>query len=219
MSDKGVAEMEDRRMILLEGNIGAGKSTLGRTLAESGLFAFIEEPVAIWQKGFAANLLDAFYSDMKRWAFTFQITAFVTRAKTWKEVLALTNHSRVVLERSIFTDRYVFAKNSHQLGGMTDVEWEVYCGLWDFLVSNYCVEPDCILYYRTPAETCVGRMKTRGRTEESAVSLEYLRSLEALHDEWLLHHPRAITLDGSRIWRAEEVWELMSPYLPDECGN
>ena len=42
MSDKEVAEMEDRKMILLEGNIGAGKSTLGRTLAESGLFAFIE---------------------------------------------------------------------------------------------------------------------------------------------------------------------------------
>jgi deoxyadenosine/deoxycytidine kinase len=131
--------MEDRTMILLEGNIGAGKSTMGRTLKASGLFDFIEEPVEAWQEGFAANLLDAFYSDMKRWAFTFQITAFITRAKTWKEVLARTNHSRVVLERSIFTDRYVFATNSHRLGGMTDAEWQVYCGLWEFLVSNYCV--------------------------------------------------------------------------------
>jgi deoxyadenosine/deoxycytidine kinase len=212
--EKTVA-MEDRRMILLEGNIGAGKSTLGRTLAESGLFAFIEEPVEVWQKGFAANLLDAFYADMKRWAFTFQITAFVTRAKTWKEVLALTDHSRVVLERSIFTDRYVFAANSHQLGGMSDVEWQVYCGLWDFLVSNYCVEPDCILYYRTPAEVCVERMKSRGRSEEAGVSLEYLRQLEALHDQWLLEHPRAVTLDGSRAWTAREVWDLMARFVAE----
>lgn len=205
--------MEGRRMILLEGNIGAGKSTVGNTLKESGLFEFIEEPVEAWQTGFAANLLDMFYRDMKRWAFTFQITAFITRAKTWQEVLALTDHSRVVLERSIFTDRFVFATNSYRIGGMTDVEWEVYCGLWEFLVSNYCVEPDCILYYRTPAEVCLERMKVRGRHEETGVTVEYLKQLEALHDEWLLEHPRAITLDGTRRWSADEVWELARPYL------
>jgi deoxyadenosine/deoxycytidine kinase len=205
--------MEGRRMILLEGNIGAGKSTVGNTLKESGLFDFIEEPVEAWQTGFAANLLDMFYRDMKRWAFTFQITAFITRAKTWQEVLALTDHSRVVLERSIFTDRFVFATNSYRIGGMTDVEWQVYCGLWEFLVSNYCVEPDCILYYRTPAEVCLERMKVRGRHEETGVTVEYLKQLEALHDEWLLEHPRAITLDGTRRWSADEVWELARPYL------
>jgi deoxyadenosine/deoxycytidine kinase len=212
-TDKEVTGMEDRKMILLEGNIGAGKSTVGRALKESGLFDFIEEPVEAWQEGFAGNLLDAFYSDMQRWAFTFQITAFVTRAKTWQEVLALTNHSRVVLERSIFTDRYVFAINSHRLGGMSDLEWEVYCGLWDFLTSNYCVEPDCILYYRTPAEVCLERMKLRARYEESGVSLEYLRQLETLHDEWLLQHPHAVVLDGTRAWTADEVWDLSKSHI------
>jgi len=212
-TDKEVTGMEDRRMILLEGNIGAGKSTVGRTLKESGLFDFIEEPVEAWQDGFASNLLDAFYSDMERWAFTFQITAFVTRAKTWQEVLALTNHRRVVLERSIFTDRYVFASNSHHLGGMSDVEWQVYCGLWDFLASNYCVEPDCILYYRTPAEVCLERVRVRARHEESSLSLEYLRQLEALHDQWLLEHPNAVVLDGTRTWSAEEVWQLAMPHI------
>jgi deoxyadenosine/deoxycytidine kinase len=210
--EKAIA-MEDRKMILLEGNIGAGKSTMGRILKASGLFDFIEEPVEAWQEGFAANLLDAFYRDMKRWAFTFQITAFVTRAKTWQEVLAFTDHSRVVLERSIFTDRYVFAANSYRLGGMTETEWQVYCRLWDFLASNYCVEPDCILYYRTPAEICAERMKARGRSEESGVSLEYLLQLEALHDQWLLENPVAVLLDGTRSWTAEEVWELMKPHL------
>jgi len=99
-----------RTMILFEGNIAAGKSTVGRRLAESGLFDFIEEPVGSWQKDFAANLLELFYKDPKRWSFTFQLAAFTTRAKTWTEVLAMTDHQNVVLERSIYCDRYVFAR-------------------------------------------------------------------------------------------------------------
>ena len=116
------AYVEDRKMILLEGNIGAGKSTVGSMLKTSGLFDFIEEPVDRWQTGFASNLLEAFYHDMARWSFTFQILAFITRAKTWQEVLARTNHSRVVLERSIFTDRHVFATSMHRIGAMSETE-------------------------------------------------------------------------------------------------
>ncbi len=205
--------MEDRKVILLEGNIAAGKSTVGRALKESAMFDFIEEPVDAWQSGFASNLLEAFYRDMKRWAFTFQTMAFLTRAKTWQEGLALTNHSRVVLERSLLTDRYVFATNAYRLGAMSEVEWQVYCALWDLVVSNFDVEPDCILYYRTPAEVCQERITVRGREEESEIPLEYLRQLEALHDEWLLEHPRAVILDGTRQWRADEVSNLARPHL------
>jgi deoxyadenosine/deoxycytidine kinase len=201
-------------MILLEGNIGAGKSTVGQMLKASGHFDFIEEPVSSWQSGFAANLLALFYQDMQRWSFTFQILAFITRAKTWKEVLALTSHSRVVLERSIFTDRHVFATNMHEIGAMTETEWQVYCGLWDFLVSNYCVEPDAIVYLRTPAELCLQRIAARRRSEESGIQLTYLQQLEALHDRWLLEHPRAVVLDGSRHWTTAEILEATEPL----CG-
>jgi deoxyadenosine/deoxycytidine kinase len=206
--------MEDRKMILLEGNIGAGKSTVGQMLKASGRFDFIEEPVNTWQSGFASNLLDLFYHDMERWSFAFQILAFITRAKTWKEVLARTSHSRVVLERSIFTDRHVFATNMHQMGMMTDTEWQVYCGLWEFLVSNYCVTPDAILYLRTPAKVCLERIAVRKRAEEGAIQIEYLEQLEALHDGWLLEHPRAVILDGGRQWTPEEILEATRPL----CG-
>jgi deoxyadenosine/deoxycytidine kinase len=203
--------MEGRKVILLEGNIGAGKSTVGRMLKASGAFDFIEEPVSTWQSGFASNLLEAFYRDMHRWSFTFQILAFITRAKTWQEVLALTDHSRVVLERSVFTDRQVFATNMHRIGAMTETEWQVYCGLWDFLVSNYCVQPDCILYLRTPAEECLERIRIRDRGEESGITLEYLRQLEALHDQWLLNDPQATVLDGTKRWTADEIAVITEP--------
>jgi len=166
-----------RTMILFEGNIAAGKSTVGRRLAESGLFDFIEEPVGSWQKDFAANLLELFYKDPKRWSFTFQLAAFTTRAKTWTEVLAMTDHQNVVLERSIYCDRYVFA--------------------------------DKIVYLRTPAEVCHERIVKRGRKEETKIPLDYLRSLEELHDEWLIDNPKSIVIDGCKQWGAEEIFKLL----------
>ena len=196
-------------MILFEGNIAAGKSTVGRRLHESGLFGFIEEPVGAWQMDFAANLLGMFYEDPKRWAFTFQLAAFTTRAKTWSEVLGMIDHSTVVLERSIYCDRYVFAKNCYQSGLMSESEWQIYCRMWDWLQSNWCTDPDKIVYLRTPAEVCHERIEERGRNEENKIPIEYLRDLEVLHDEWLLDNPLAVVVDGCKQWQAQDVYELL----------
>lgn len=199
----------ERTVIMLEGNIAAGKSTVGQTLKRSGMFDFIEEPVSMWREEYASNLLEKMYSDMERWAFTFQIMAFVMRVKTWQEILSRTDHDRVILERSVFTDRYVFAANLHRLGAISDVEWEVYRGLWEFLVSNYCVEPDYILYLRTPTDVCLERIEARGREEEKAITPEYLGQLEKLHDQWLLDNPKALVLDGTKWWTADEAMKAM----------
>lgn len=204
---------DERRMILLEGNIGAGKTTVGREMARSGAFGFIEEPTTAWREGFASNMLELFYADPHRWAFTFQVCAFSTRAKTWSEVLARTDHSRVVLERSIFCDRYVFAENCYRTSLMSLTEYQLYCGMWEFLVSNYCVQPNVILYLRTPAEECMQRIRSRGRTEETGITLEYLLQLEGLHDEWLLQEPSAVALDGDRRWTAQEIMAKIEPLL------
>ena len=198
-------------MILLEGNIGAGKSTLGKELNESGLYGFIEEPVSAWQNEFDENILDLFYSDQRRWGFTFQLAAFTTRAKTWDEVLTLTDHKNVILERSIYCDRFVFAKNCFQQGLITKTEWQLYCKLWDWLEDNWCQRPDQIIYLRTPSEVCMERIVERGRGEEATITLDYLRSLENLHDEWLLNNPDVVVLNGLKKWTAKEIGEFIVP--------
>ena len=170
---------------------------------------FVEEPVDEWKNGFASNMLDVFYHDMNRWAFTFQLVTFITRKKTWKEILSLSNHPKVILERSIFTDRHVFAPNLHHLGVINDDEWQVYCRLWDFVAGNNDIEPDCILYLRTPAEVCLERIRKRGRGEETGIMLDYLQQLERLHDEWLQDRSRAILLDGTKRWTAREVMQII----------
>ncbi|MCP4541072.1 MAG: deoxynucleoside kinase [Chloroflexi bacterium] len=198
---------DNKLMVLLEGNIGAGKTTLGKVIAASDEFGFIEEPTTAWRENYESNMLDHLYNDIARWAFTFQICTFITRAKTWPEVLAHTEHHKVVLERSIFCDRFVFVENFYRTGLMSLTERQLYHGLWNFLVSNYCDQPDLILYLRTPAEVCLQRIKDRGRVEESGIELEYLLQLEKLHDEWLLDggDSRVVVLDGERRWSTPEI--------------
>ncbi len=75
------------------------------------------------------------------------------------------------------------------------------------MVSNYCDQPDLILYLRTPAEVCLQRIRDRGRVEESGIELEYLLQIEKLHDEWLLDggDSRVVVLDGERRWSTPEI--------------
>jgi deoxyadenosine/deoxycytidine kinase len=204
----------NRTMILLEGNIGAGKTSLGHVLKESGSFEFLEEPVERWRQGFANNLFEMFYSDMQRWSFTFQIMAFITRAKTWGEILEHVDAEQVILERSIHTDRNVFAKNLYQVGAMNESEWALYQHLWEFLAMNYTEKPDKIIYLRTPAEVCQERIRMRGRQEEQQIPLDYLKRLEDLHDEWLLEHPDAIVLDGTQRWDGPAIQKQVNEVLP-----
>lgn len=191
-------------LVLLEGNIAAGKTTLGERLAASEHFVFFPEPLAQWQTGYAANLLARFYTDTPRWAFTMQIGAFVTRANT----LALRQPDvNSVFERSIYCDRHVFAKNLYEQGLLDDTEWAVYVQFWDYAAAAV-PRPDAILYLRTPAGECHRRLQVRARAEETAVSLDYLRQLEAQHDAWLLDpapEQPVVVLDGLRAWEADDV--------------
>ena len=121
----------------------------------------------------------------------------------------MTDHRNVVLERSIYCDRYVFAKNCYQSGLMKKTEWQLYCRLWDWLESNWCTEPDKIVYLRTPAEVCLERIESRGRSEESTIPIGYLRDLEVLHDEWLIDNPEVIVIDGQKQWTARKFYDVL----------
>lgn len=183
-------------LISLQGNIAAGKTTLLDALATTRQFGIIREPVELWQNSFPDNLLELFYRDPSRWAFTFQIGAFITRAKTLREIIARTNHTCNIQERSIACDKQVFAELTHRLGTMTDTEYELYSGLWNFLTENYCIKPNLIIYLRTPATICHKRIQQRGRPEEANISLNYLLNLEQAHDEWLHYQPNVTWLRG-----------------------
>ena len=188
--------MREQRLFTIEGNVGASKTTTCKAIEATGRAGVIYEPVAGWKERYEENILDLFYNDPSRYAFTFQLAAFSLRSKTWREVLALTDHSTVFLDRSIFSDRYIFAQSLYEQGIMSATEFQIYSENWDFLVSQYCVKPEKFIYIRTPAEVCLERVRTRGRKEEESVTLEYLQQLEKRHDEWLQNNNDCVILSG-----------------------
>ncbi len=173
---------------IVEGNIGAGKSTFLAMMRDNLKVHVVFEPHEKWQNvGGADNLLEKFYNDTQRWAYTFQTYAFITRILEQEAHAYHYSQSPHILERSVFSDRYCFAKNTFEQGLMSALEWKLYQEWFAWLVEKYVHQPDGFIYLRTTPEVCYQRLLKRGRHEEVAVSLEYLTQLHNKHEDWLIH--------------------------------
>jgi len=176
-----------KKHLIIEGNIGAGKSTFLKIISSYLAIEPVFEPHQKWQKvGGDQNLLDAFYKDIKRWAYTFQSYAFVTRVLELEQAEKNSGASSLVLERSVYSDRYCFAKNCYEMGLMSSLEWELYQEWFAWLVEGYTKKPDGFIYLQTDPGICHQRLKQRKRSEETEVSLDYLTKLHTKHENWLI---------------------------------
>ncbi|RVW41396.1 Deoxycytidine kinase [Vitis vinifera] len=131
------------------------------------------------------NILDAFYAEPQRYAYTFQNYVFVTRVMQERESSGGVKPLRL-MERSVFSDRMVFVRAVHEANWMNEMEISIYDSWFDPVVS--CLPgliPDGFIYLRATPDTCHKRMKLRKRNEEGGVSLEYLRDLHEKHESWL----------------------------------
>ena len=178
---------EHQKVFILEGNIGAGKSTFLSLIKEALPVQIVYEPVAKWQNvGAGENVLEKFYQDTKRWAYTFQSYAFITRIIEQKEYAKVNNFGVQVLERSVYSDRYCFAKNCYEMGMMSPLEWSLYQQWFEWLVGNYMACPTGFIYLQTDPSICYERLTKRARSEEIGVSFDYLRLLHEKHEAWLI---------------------------------
>ena len=176
-------------VLAVEGNIGAGKSTFLRLVGQYMQAHLVFEPHTRWQDVQGENLLDYFYKDPQRWAYAFQTYAFVTRVLSQEQgARDCAGKPLQILERSVFSDRYCFAKNCYELGFMNNLEWKLYQEWFAWLVDGYTVIPDAFIYMRTDPVVCHQRLVKRRRSEEATVSLEYLNLLHIKHEDWLVHH-------------------------------
>ncbi len=177
----------DQKSFILEGNIGAGKSTFLSLIEQELPVQVVYEPHTKWQDvGDGDNLLEKFYADTPRWAYTFQSYAFITRIIEQMEKAKRNEHGIQVLERSVYSDRYCFAKNCFELGTMSALEWKLYQEWFEWLIVNYAPKPTGFIYLKTEPEVCYARLTKRAREEEVGVSLDYLKSLHEKHEAWLL---------------------------------
>lgn len=185
-------------IISIDGNIGAGKSTfLNQLKKQFPKFHYVDEPVDTWTKFVnedGENLLEVFYKDRKRWSYTFQNCAFLTRVraitkaiKDWKQTCisnpSEAEHNIFITERSVATDFNVFAKMLHQDGSLNKMEWDMYRNWYHFLFTDCRIAG--ILYITCSSEKCAERINIRNRQGEDGIPLEYLESLHKAHEDWI----------------------------------
>ncbi|XP_050212370.1 uncharacterized protein LOC126663294 [Mercurialis annua] len=183
---------KDRITFCVEGNISVGKTTflqriVSDTIELRDLVEVVPEPVDKWQDigPDHFNILDAFYADPNRYAYTFQNYVFVTRVMQERESSSGIKPLRL-MERSVFSDRMVFVRAVHEAKWMNEMEISIYDSWFDPVVSVLPgLIPDGFIYLRASPDTCHKRMMIRKREEEGGVSLDYLRDLHEKHESWL----------------------------------
>jgi len=174
-------------VISLDGNIGAGKSTLLAALqAAMPDVEFVDEPVGEWmnlKNADGYSLLELFYADKRRWAYTFQNCAILTRLRSLRNALATTKKRVIVTERSVLTDRFVFAEMLRASGDIDDLEWQLYLQWYDTFAAALPLRG--VIYLTTGVGTSAGRIVTRGRHGEESIPLDYLSALDTAHQKWI----------------------------------
>ena len=177
--------------IAIAGNIGSGKTTLTRLLARQFGWTPHFEPVD------NNPYLEDYYGDMKRWSFNLQIY-FLN--KRFKDVVEISKSDKTIIQdRTIFEDACIFAPNLHDMGLMSDRDFDNYTDLFNLMISLVKL-PDLLIYIRSSIPTLVEHIQKRGRDYEQTMRLDYLKGLNARYEDWIkTYQGRLIIVDGDTV--------------------
>lgn len=199
-------------VIVLAGMIGAGKSTYTTLISEE------LKSVAFYEQVKDNAILEKFYDNPKRWAFSLQIFFLNTRFRSIKQALV---HRHNVLDRSIYEDA-LFTRINYEQGNMSAAEMALYTDLLDNMMEE--IEgmpkkgPDLLIYLRGSLETHLERIQKRGRPfeqiEENPELLAYYTKLHSRYDEWFASYDKSPTLviniDEINLERPEDKTLVMN---------
>jgi len=194
------------QIISIEGNIGSGKSTLLANLQKhfknNHNVIFLKEPVDEWSEIKDENgitILEKFYADQEKYSFSFQIMAYISRLKILKNVIKNCRDEAstvlcdqpnteksiyyIITERSLFTDKMVFAKMLYESGKIELINYHIYLNWFNTFVDDYKVNK--VIYVKATPDVCYERIKKRHRDGENNISLEYLTTCHRYHENML----------------------------------
>jgi deoxyadenosine/deoxycytidine kinase len=165
-----------KKLIVVAGNIGAGKTSLTERIGARQGWAMGYESVS------DNPYLPDFYADMKTWSFHLQVYFLGHRARQY---LDLANDPRTAIsDRSIYEDAYIFARALHHMGNMTERDYLSYRRLFDLMVGSLPA-PNLLIYLKCPVDVLMERIRIRARGMETGISQEYLELLDSFYDDWL----------------------------------
>jgi len=162
--------------VAVAGNIGAGKTTLTEMLSKH--YRWIPQFEDVDNNPY---LMD-FYDDMPRWSFNLQVFFLNSRLKQLLEIQ--TGTETVIQDRTIYEDANIFAPNLHDMGLMSQRDFENYYNFFQTLKSMV-QPPDLLIYLKASVPTLVGQIQKRGREYEENIRLDYLKKLNILYEKWI----------------------------------
>ena len=177
-----IEKIKTKRIYALEGNIGAGKTTIMKIISNHfNDVEFVEEPVKQWQNLGGMNLLDSFYSDPKRWGFSFEFYSMLTKIQA---LLNAANSDKpiIIIERSILSNK-VFMDLSNELGKLDKMEFCMLMNTYNFYLEHVYPQLAGIIYLDTPVDECIARITKRNRGEECTIERSYLQCIKEKMDQ------------------------------------
>jgi len=199
--NNGIELSPKKKIISIEGNIASGKSTcvdiLREKFADNPRVKVLLEPLHIWQDIKDKDNIDMitkFYGNIPKYSFAFQMMAYISRLTILRDALRDTEVEIIITERSLLTDKYVFAKMLHDNGDMELVEHIIYMKWFDSFFEE--LPRHDLFYIRTNPEVAHLRLQTRAREGEN-VPLDYLKQVHKYHEEWLGSSKEVIIINGN----------------------
>ena len=210
-----IEKIKTKKIYALEGNIGAGKTTILKIIGKNFKdVEFVEEPVKSWQNLGGMNLLDSFYSDPQRWGFSFEFYSMLTKIQALLKA-ADSDKPIIVIERSILSNK-IFMDLSNELGKLDKMEYCMLINTYKFYLDNVYPQLSGIIYLDTPVNECIKRITKRNRGEECNIEKSYLEAIKKKLDE-LANSSAMVVIRIDGLYDCERdassVCENISEYL------
>lgn len=175
----------------IAGNIGCGKTTLTRMLAEH--YGWTPKYEAVTYNPY----LEDYYKDISRWSYNLE-TYFL--AQRFKDVLEIARSKEVIVQdRTIMEGVHIFVANNKAMGNLSDRDYDTYMQLFSLMMSMVR-EPDLLIYLKTSVPKLVEQIQLRGRDYEKSMSIEYLTNLNNLYDKWIsTYEGKVLTIEADGL--------------------
>ena len=155
------------KVISIDGNIGAGKTSILKELEKRGCVVFPED-IGTWKP-----ILDAFYNNPQRWTFTLQMGILNSLHDQYRQMKELSSVNTIIFMERDPSSSKIFAEICKADGFMTNDEYKIYQGIFEKLIW----QPDIKLFINTNVMTCMERIRKRGRECEKDIKHAYLEKL------------------------------------------
>ena len=186
----------------IAGNIGSGKTTLTKMLAEH--YGWTPKFESVTYNPY----LEDYYKDIERWSYNLE-TYFL--AQRFQDLLDISKSDDIVIQdRTIMEGVHIFVANNKAMGNLSERDFDTYMQLFNLMMSMVH-EPDLLIYLRSSVPTLVSQIQKRGRDYEKSISIEYLSNLNERYEKWISEYKGRVLII--------EADELDFEHIPEDFAS